>query len=142
MNIEASTTACDDAGNLRERLRGGLPVAMKARDVVAVAALRSALSAIDNAEAVEPAQAPPPDGDDTDVAKAVIGVRAADVERRALTGAEMEQIVRAEMADRDAAARHYEQLGRDDQAERLRGEAAVLGAYLGIEDAAGTVDES
>jgi uncharacterized protein len=44
-----------DGGTLRGRLRGALPAAMKARDAAAVAALRSALAAIDNAEAVEPA---------------------------------------------------------------------------------------
>jgi uncharacterized protein YqeY len=33
------------ARGVRERLRGGLPAAMKARDLVAVAALRSALAA-------------------------------------------------------------------------------------------------
>jgi len=37
----------------RERMRAALPVAMKARDAVAVAALRATLGAIDNAEAVE-----------------------------------------------------------------------------------------
>jgi hypothetical protein len=37
---------------MRTSLREGLKAALKARDRVAVAALRSALSAIDNAEAV------------------------------------------------------------------------------------------
>jgi hypothetical protein len=38
---------------LRERLRAELPAAMKRRDRTAAAALRSALGAIDNAEAVD-----------------------------------------------------------------------------------------
>ncbi len=40
--------------DLRQRLRTALVTAVKARDTVAVPALRSALSAIDNAEAVTP----------------------------------------------------------------------------------------
>ena len=39
------------SASVRERLRAALPPALKARDAVAVAALRSALAAIDNAEA-------------------------------------------------------------------------------------------
>jgi uncharacterized protein YqeY len=42
----------DDAA-VRERLSRALRAAMKARDTVAVSALRSALSAIANAEAVD-----------------------------------------------------------------------------------------
>jgi uncharacterized protein YqeY len=48
--------------NLHERLRRALPAAMKARDRPAVTALRSALAAIDNAGAVDPAQAPSASG--------------------------------------------------------------------------------
>jgi hypothetical protein len=72
-------TQADD--DLRDRLRRALPVAMKARDRTAVTALRSALAAIDNAEAfnpddalaegmydpLEPAGWEPADPDDADV---------------------------------------------------------------------------
>lgn len=115
--------------SLRERLRAALPAAMKARDAVAVAALRSALAAIDNAEAVGAAPAPPGAGS-ADVAGAVLGVGAAEAERRSLTEAQVEELVRAEVADRQAAARQYEHAGHRQRAERLRGEAGVLGAYL------------
>jgi uncharacterized protein len=47
------------AEDIRTRLRRALPAAMKARDRTTVAALRSALAAIDNAEAVE-VNTPPP----------------------------------------------------------------------------------
>ena len=50
----------DGARTVRDRLRAALPDAMKARDSVAVAALRSVLGAIDNAEAVDAARAPQP----------------------------------------------------------------------------------
>jgi uncharacterized protein len=52
----------DDAGDVRDRLRRALPAAIKARDTVAVAALRSALAAIDNTEAVDPDAAGPRPG--------------------------------------------------------------------------------
>lgn len=54
---------------------------MKARDAVAVSALRSALAAIDNAEAVDAAQAPPPTVVDSDIACSVGGLLAGEVER-------------------------------------------------------------
>ena len=45
------------ADDLRDRLRRALPAAMKAQDRPAVTALRSALAAIDNAEAYDPDEA-------------------------------------------------------------------------------------
>ena len=50
--------------DLCDRLRRALPVAMKAQDRPAVAALRSTLAAIDNAEAVDPDEAWPDDMDE------------------------------------------------------------------------------
>jgi uncharacterized protein YqeY len=168
--------------NLRDRLRQALPPAMKARDRPAVTALRSALAAIDNAGAVDPAHAPPtaqappdrglpdrglpdqalrdqalrdqdpPDQDPPDqdppvassvarpqasagaaqprFAGTVAGVGATEVERRSLSQAQMEAIVRTEIADRETAAAGYERAGQLDRAERLRAEAEVLLAHL------------
>ncbi len=112
---------------LRQRLREALTVAMKARDRVAVAALRSTLAAIDNAEAVDR-----PASVDARLAieRIPVGVGAAEVARRVLTEAQVEQIVRAEVAEREAAARDYDGAGRPDRAETLRGEAGVLAAHL------------
>jgi uncharacterized protein len=146
----------DDAGDVRDRLRRALPAAIKARDTVAVAALRSALAAIDNTEAVDldaagprpgapevqadpgvEAEADPGAGVGTDAvgvgpefAGTVAGVGAGEVARRTLTAWEMEEIVRAEVAERQLTARLYENAGRLDQAERLRREARLLSAYL------------
>ena len=115
-----------DGGTLRGRLRGALPAAMKARDGAAVAALRSALAAIDNAEAVEPAPGRSPGAaGHADLAGTVAGLGAAEVERRHLQEAEVEQIVQTEVADRRAAADAYERAGR------LRAEADVLSSHLG-----------
>ncbi|MGH4007901.1 MAG: GatB/YqeY domain-containing protein [Pseudonocardiaceae bacterium] len=120
----------DGAGTVRERLRTALPAAMKARDLVAIAALRSALGAIDNAEAVDAERAPQPNTGHARLAGTVSGLRAGEVERRRLSAAEMDDIVRADVADRHAAARDYERAGHRAHAERLRGEAAVLSSCL------------
>jgi uncharacterized protein len=105
--------------DVRDRLRQALRDAMRERDRVAVAVLRSTLAAIDNAEAVD-AGAP------TAGQSVRIGLGAAEVERRSLTTAQMETIVRAEVADRQGAARDYERAGRREHAERLRAEAELL----------------
>jgi uncharacterized protein YqeY len=120
-----------EQAGIRARLRAGLPVAMKARDAAAVAALRSALAAIENAEAPDAAQAPPATVTHADVAGTVAGLGAAEVPRRMVTETQAEGIVRAEVADRLAAADGYERAGQPDQADRLRAEARALGGYLG-----------
>ncbi|MGH3916043.1 MAG: GatB/YqeY domain-containing protein, partial [Pseudonocardiaceae bacterium] len=93
-------------------------------------ALRSALAAIDNAEAVDAAPAPPPAVVDSEIAGSVGGLWAAEVQRRSLTDAQVEEIVRAEVAERLAAAHDYERSGHREHAQRLRGEATVLSRYL------------
>jgi uncharacterized protein YqeY len=103
---------------------------MKKRDHVAVAALRSALAALDNAEAVDAALAPQPNAGHSRLAGTVRGLRGAEVERRSLSLAEMDQVVRAEIADRRVAADDYERSGHPVHAQRLRDEAAVLSSHL------------
>lgn len=113
--------------SLRERLRAALPTAMKARDRTAVSALRSTLSAIDNAEAVDR-----PAGVDRGLAieQSAVGVGATEVARRELSDDDVEHIVRAEIAERETAAAGYAESGRVEPAERLRAEAAVLTALI------------
>ena len=121
----------DDRRGLRDRLRDGLPAAIKGRDGVAVAALRSTLAAIENAEAVAPPPAGPPTEATHDrLAGTVAGVGAAEAERRAHTEAQVEGIVQAEVDERRTAAEAYERAGRSEVARRLRAEADVLGGYL------------
>jgi uncharacterized protein YqeY len=118
-------------GDVRGRLRPALLAAMKARDTVAVSALRSVLAAIANAEAVPPA-ASPSDGSspavtgDQYVAGSTAGLAATEAERRELTGEEVAGIVRAEAAERRAAGRQYHAAGQAEQAERLLREARVI----------------
>ena len=116
---------------IRQRLQLALREALKARDTIATSALRSALAAIDNAGAVPPAPAPAAGAGGPHVAGAVAGLGAAEAERRSLTAAEVEEIVRTEVAERQAAARDYDRVGHAEQADRLRREADVLMSVIG-----------
>ncbi len=113
---------------IRDRLRAALRTAMKSRDTLAVDAIRTALAAIDHAEAVEIA-------DTTTfsvsrIAGSVAGVGATEVPRRSLTEAEMAELVEREAADRRSAAEGYEQEGYPRRAAELRDSAAVLDGLL------------
>lgn len=101
---------------LQQRLKESFSAALKARDGVATAALRSALAAIDNAAAVDASAGSRP----------TLGVGTREVERKDLSAADVREIVRREVSDREAAATEYESRSRLDQARRLRAEAAVL----------------
>ena len=112
---------------LRQRLRDALPDAVRARDRVALAALRSALAAIENAEAVDgPAAAP----GSLAIEQSPVGPGATEMARRVLTEEQMAAIVRSEVDEREAAARSYDDAGRSERAERLRAEARVLSSHL------------
>jgi uncharacterized protein len=112
--------------DVRARLRLALTSAVRARDAIAVSALRSALSAIGNAEAVDPGLAAAAGAGSQYVAGAAVGLGATEARRRSLSPAEAEQIVRAEAGERESAAREYERAGHAGQAGRLRREARVL----------------
>jgi uncharacterized protein YqeY len=101
---------------------------MKGRDATAVAALRSALGAIDNAEAVDPSHAPRRQGGV--LAGGVAGLGTGEVARRTLSPSDVAAVLRAEVDDRRSAAGEYERLGRPVDAARLRAEAAVIAAQL------------
>jgi uncharacterized protein YqeY len=115
-------------------LRAALPLALRARDTEATSALRTALAAVANAEAVDvPGHASSgPDavtGSDH-VAGAVLGVGAAEVERRALTPTEVRGIVEHEVRERLVAAQGAEGAAVPAYADRLRREAEALQRVL------------
>ncbi len=114
---------------IRDRLQQALRAALRARDRAATSALRSALAAIDNASAA-PAEPAPAVAGSPHFAGAAAGLGAGEVPRRGLTPGEAEQIVRAEIAEREAAAAGYERAGHCEQASRLRQEASVLASAL------------
>lgn len=106
--------------SLRDRLRGSLTEAMRARDRRAVAVLRTTLAAIDNAEALPLSAA----GDGP-----VVG-RSADVARRELDEQRILAVVRAELRERVEAAALYERLDRPDEVAALHAEMRLLLAHL------------
>ena len=113
----------------RDRLRESLLSARKARDTNRTAAIRSALSAIDNAET--------PQADQTDtriggaIAGAVSGVGSTEVARRVLSDDEVRDLLRAEIDERLSAASGYIANGHHERASELRSQAAVLAQVLG-----------
>ncbi|HSJ84718.1 MAG TPA: GatB/YqeY domain-containing protein [Acidimicrobiia bacterium] len=104
---------------MRDRLKADLANAMRNRDRPRINVLRSALSAIDNAEAVAT----------TGSSEGTIGY--ADVARRSLDEAEVVELIADEISERETSASHYLELGLTEQARRLRDEADILRAYLG-----------
>jgi uncharacterized protein len=126
--------------------------AMRARDPIAVSALRTTLSAVANAEAVV-AEAVAGGAGARDAAEAVAGgarardaadshhfaggmagLGAGEAARRQLSAADVDAIVRAEIAEREHAAADYAAKGLSSQAERLRREASILTAVVGAPD--------
>jgi uncharacterized protein len=120
-----------DDSSVRQRLQLALRAALKGRDMIAVSALRSALAAIDNASAVHAGPPPTAGTGSPHFAGTAAGLGAAEAERRFLSEAEIEQIVRTEVAERLAEALAYDRAGHPDQADRLRREADVLMAAIG-----------
>lgn len=119
----------DPAEELRARLRGDLVAALKSRDAVVTSALRTAIAAVDNAEAaeVEHRVVPP---SSSHIAGAVAGVGAGEAPRRRLTNDDLTQIIEEQISERRSAADAHAQLGRHEDAARLRQEADVLAGYL------------
>jgi len=110
------------------RLRSDLTAALKARDSVTVAALRSALAALENAGAIEV----PASGAEGSkhIAGTTPGVGSTDTARRVLSEHDARAILRSQVEEHRLAADQYARVGRHDIAERRRTEAAVLAAYL------------
>ncbi|MFQ6395213.1 hypothetical protein ACLMAJ_17315 [Nocardia sp. KC 131] len=119
------TGTAEKSEPLRERLRAALPVALKARDRNAISALRSALAAIDNAEAIDTV-----DLRAGAIETSAIGLGAAEARRRDLSEADIEHIVRTEITERITAATEYDTLGRAARRDSLHAEAAALDALL------------
>ena len=117
---------------IRARLSAALSEAMRARDMITVSALRSALAAISNAEAVPVTDDANPRPSSPHVAGAVAGLGAAEVPRISLGEAAISAIIRAEVTERLDAAAGFERSGRAARAARLRGEAEILAAIIGM----------
>jgi uncharacterized protein YqeY len=124
---ERRTTSEDHSGtesgtrpmSLREQIKADLPAAMRERQTIVVATLRSLMAAIDNAGAVEQGAPSGP----------IVG-RPADVPRKTLSAQDVRKIVQAEADERSGAIATYERLGKTTDANRLREELTVISRYL------------
>jgi hypothetical protein len=128
---EPAPGQADDAQALRAALRHGLITALKARDTDAVAALRTTIAAIDNAQAV-PASAPTPTPTvaSAHVAGARSGAGSTEAARRQLGRSELRDILRGQVTEHAREADRYDALGQSEAAARLRRRARALAAYL------------
>lgn len=102
-----------DADAVRTALRRDLLAAMKIRDTAHVAALRTAIAAIDNAESVD-----------------AEGVTATEVARRELSADEVHAVLAAHVHGYTVEADGYDAVGQAGPAERLRRQAALLRRHL------------
>jgi uncharacterized protein len=118
------------AGAIRDRLRAGLTAAMKERDMPAVRAIRSAMGAIDNAEAVDTTVSADLIDATSTIAGAVAGAGSTEVRRRTLGDVEITAVLRAEIDDRLSAADEYRTAGALDRADLLSAEAGVIGRFI------------
>jgi len=115
--------------DVRASMRTALKEAMRGRDKLAVSALRSGLSAIDNAEAVPTEPTSFVDGE-SPIAGAAIGLGATEAARRELTLEDVRALLRGEVDERRKAADEIEGAGHPDRADDLRREADLLDAVL------------
>jgi uncharacterized protein YqeY len=115
----------DPAERVCAALRLELTTAMKQRDPDAVVALRTAIAAIENAQAIEVR--------DTGLGATMAhmsraGHEAAQTElpRRELSDAQVDAIIRAQINERQQDSKRYDALGQAEAATHLRAEAAAL----------------
>ena len=96
----------------------------------AVRAIRSALGAIDNAEAVDTTVSADQIDMTSTIAGAVAGAGSTEVRRRTLDDAQIAALLRAEIDDRLGAADEYRTAGAADRADLLSTEARVIGQFI------------
>ena len=108
------------ASAFKERLRADLKTAMRERKPDEVAAIRTVIAAIDNAEAV-PVE---------DLAERIrLREAVGEVVRADLDGAALDRVLQREIETRLSAAEDYEKHGREADAARLRAEAELVARY-------------
>jgi hypothetical protein len=117
---------------LRAALRSRLTVAMRERDRDATAVLRSAVAALENAEAVSVTDAPV-SASSPDVAGAALGVGATEAQRRVLDAAQERSVLEAEVQALRDAEQAYAAAGDTVRATMA---AAGIGLLRGVLDEA------
>ncbi len=114
---------------VRLALRQRLTTALRERDKPTAAAMRSAIAALENAEAVPTSQGAVA-ATSRHVAGAAVGVGAAEAERLALDDAAESAILRAEVDGLLEAACEYESLGQVERAAVARAAADELSTVV------------
>jgi uncharacterized protein YqeY len=123
-----------DATSIRDALKSAVVQAMKRRDRDALAVYRTALAAIDNAEAVPVGSSTPAGA----IELSAVGVGRTEAQRRALTEQDMIDIVLREADERRAAADSLAGV-QPAAAQQLRREAGYLQALT--DEATATADD-
>jgi hypothetical protein len=111
---------------LRDRLRDRLTEARRARDADLAGALRSAIAALENAEAVAGEPAGAMDVTSPHVAGAVAGLGSSEVVRRVLDASAERTIVEREVTELLVAAEQYTAHGRAAEATTAQRLATAL----------------
>jgi uncharacterized protein len=132
MTPEPAHDPAHRAQALRAALRHGLTTALKARDAEALAALRTAIAAIDNAEAIATTDTRRP-ATSADIAGAGSGVGSTEAVRQSLSLGQLHDIVREQITEYAREADRYDALGQPDAAHRLRHRARILADHVAPE---------
>jgi uncharacterized protein len=94
-----------------------------------VPAARTAIAAIDNAEAIATTDTQRP-VTSLDIAGASSGVGSTEATRQPLSSGELRDIVREQITEYASEADRYDALGQPDTAQRLRHRARILAAHV------------
>lgn len=117
--------------DLRATLSAQLTSALRRRDSRAARVLRTTLARIANAEAVPITEAPSAGA----LELSPQGIGRSEMPRRLVSESDVRRIALAEIDEMDAAARGYDDGGRQDKADDLRLDADVLRDVVGRYDA-------
>ena len=107
-----------EQSDIRSRLSSDLTTAMRTGDKMRIRVVRSAMTAIANAEAVEASTR----------SEGTVGY--SDVPRREVGRTQIVDLIEGEIGEREIAAAQYRDVGRPADAETLEEEMGVLRAYL------------
>lgn len=114
----------DAAETMKTRLRDDLRAAMKGKRLHEAKLIRALVAAIDNAEA------PPAQMEDTGPTFHRFRSGTAEIERLLLDHTRVRQILLAEIREREAAAAEFERLEKHDRAAALRAEISIVRRYV------------
>jgi uncharacterized protein len=114
----------DAAATMKDRLRADLRAAMKDKRSGEAKVIRSLVAAIDNAEA------PPTQKEETGPTLHRFRSGSAEVERLRLDSAQVRQVLLVEIRERELAAAELERLEKTDRAAVLRAEILIAKRYI------------